>query len=230
MLPLAGALVVYALVSLRVPRPYPTPLDFRAATSPFFALLQVSLAVLIAAQAPLPEADLAAAGRGYLAGLLFVLGPQLVGIARRECIHQFEVKELYRPAEVAAREAVACFLAFPAIAACEEILLRGTVRAPEPAIAAVQFLLGLAASRARVFDLAVACALLAALHWRTGSLALVIGAHAAVLTMTGRPGTPGLFSAVYPLLLQARWKCLSPAWQTGAAQVAVAAAVAWGVR
>jgi membrane protease YdiL (CAAX protease family) len=218
------ALVLYAAVSLTVRRPSPTPLDFRDVTAPAYLLLQVAVAVLVLALLPIPyEVDAIGLARGYAAGLAFVGAPQLVGIARRECIRLFEINYLYPVSSILPRELLLCAATFPAIAVCEEVALRGVAPGPEAAVAAAQWLVYLAGSRTGVGAPAIACAFLAALHQRTGSLEVVIGAHAAIQTLTGRLRSPGLFGAVYPLLEQAKWKNLAPAWRQAAVELGAAA-------
>lgn len=231
--PIAGRVVVlllYAGVSLCVRRPFATALDFRHATGPGYLLLLAAVAVLVLAiLAPFPAMTAVELGSGYALGLAFVIVPQLIGIARRECIHQFEIWNLYPMRSILPRELLLCVVTFPAIAAAEEVVFRGILWIPELAIAAAQFLLYLTGSRTAAPNLAISCAFLATLHWRTGSLGLVIGAHAALQTLTGRLRSPGLFGGVYPLMEQARWKSLAPAWRdtvleavTGALLVALA--------
>ena len=221
---LAGALALYAAVSLSVRRPYPTPLDFRDATAPAYLLLLVAVAVLVLAiLAPFPLIAPASFGWGYAAGLAFVGAPHLVGIARRECIHQFEVRDLHSLRSIVPRELLLCGLTFPAIATAEEVVFRGVLKLPEPAVAVAQWLVYVAGSRMGAGAAAIACALLAGLHEMTGSLGVVIGAHAAVQTLTGRLSSPGLFGGVYPLLEQAKWKSLSPGWQKAAVELAAGA-------
>lgn len=210
---LSIALVLYLVVSAAIRRPFPTPLDFQAVTAPGYLMLQVAVAVLVLAiLAPLPDINPAAVGWGYAAGLAFVAAPNLVGLARRQCIYQFEIRDLYTLWSILPREMLLCGATFPAMALCEEVIFRGTLHLPEPAVAALQWLVYLAGSRTRVGGLAMSCAFLAALHTRTGSLGVVIGAHAALQTLTGRLRSPGLFGGVYPLLDQLKWKNLEPGW------------------
>ena len=218
------ALVLYTAVSLSVRRPSPTALDFLDATAPGFLLLQVAVAVLVLAiLAPFPVITAAALGWGYAAGLAFVGVSHLVGIARRECIHQFEIRNLYPMGSILPRELLLCGVAFPAIAICEEVVLRGVLHAPEPAVAAAQWLVYLAGSRTGLGGSVTSCVFLAALHERTGSLGVVVGAHAALQTLTGRLRSPGLFGSVYPLLEQAKWKNLAPSWRKAAVELAAGA-------
>jgi membrane protease YdiL (CAAX protease family) len=218
------ALAVYTVISLRVGRPSPTPLDFLAATAPSYGLLQVAVAVLVLSLlgSRVPFEPLAAAW-GYGAGLAFVAAPQLVGIARRECLHQLEIRGLYPARSLVLRDLAFCCVTVPAIATCEEVVLRGIVRLPEPIVVVGQFLLCLAAAPGRALGSAVACAFLGLLHHETRSLSLVIGAHAAIQTLTGRLGIPGLFGAVYPLLEQAGWRNLAAPWQPAVLEMATAA-------
>ena len=215
------ALGLYTTVSLAVRRPSPTPLDFRDVTAPAYLLLHVAVAILVlAASVPLPGIDAAALAWGYTAGLAFVGAPHVIGIARRKCIHQFEIKDLYPMWTILPRELLLCSATFPAIAACEEVAFRGVVDLPEQAVAAVQWLVYGAGSRTGVGAPLIACAFLAALHQRTGSLAVVIGAHVAIQTLTGWLRSPGLFGAVYPLLEQAKWKNLGPGWRKAVVELA----------
>jgi hypothetical protein len=224
MVPLAIAVVLYTVVSLAVRHPSPTPLDFRDVTAPAYLLLHVAVAVLVLViLAPLSTINATALAWGYAAGLAFVGAPHLVGVAWRECIHQFEIKDLYPMWVIVPRELLLCGVTFPAIAACEEVAFRGVMHLTEPAVAALQWLLYLAGSRAGARAPLIACVFLAALHGRTGSLAVVIGAHAAVQTLTGRLRSPGLFGAVYPLLEQAKWKNLAPGWRTVAVELGAGA-------
>jgi membrane protease YdiL (CAAX protease family) len=221
---LVAAIALYAAVSLLVPRPYPTPLDFREATAPSYLLLQVAVGVLVLAMAgPIPDLAPAGLAWGYAAGLAFVTAPHLLGIARGECVHQFEVADLHPPKLVAPREALLCAVVFPAIAASEEVVFRGVVRLPEPLVVVGQWLVYRAGSRTAPAFSAVACVLLGALHQATGSLGAVIGAHAAIQTLTGWLRAPGLFGGVYPLLEQAKWRNLAPAWQQAALGLAAGA-------
>lgn len=225
------ALVLYGAISLCVRRPFATPLDFLEATAPSYLLLKVAVAVLVLAiLAPLPALNAASLAGGYAAGLAFVAVPNLVGIARGECIHQFEVLDLHPMRSVLPRELLLGIATFPAIAFCEEVVFRGVIRLPEPAVAAAQWLVYLTGSRTGAGSLAISCAFLAALHERTGSLGVVIGAHAALYTLTGRLRSPGLFGGVYPLLEQAKWKNLAPGWRRAALELAAGAFLVWLVR
>ena len=224
MVALAIAIVLYAVVSLAVRRPSATPLDFRETTAPAYLLLQVAVTILILViLGPPPAIKPTALALGYAAGLVFVGAPHLVGIARRECIHQFEIKDLYPMWTILPRELLLCGVAFPAIATCEEVAFRGAVHLPEPAVVAAQWLVYLAGSKTGVGAPLISCIFLAALHEWTGSLAVVIGAHAAIQTLTGRLRSPGLFGAVYPLLEQAKWKNLAPDWRSMAVELGVGA-------
>jgi len=228
---LVVALALYAAVSLLVRPPYPTPLDFRDATAPAHLLLQVAVAMLILATVgPFPDFAPTSLAWGYAAGLVFVAVPHIFGIARRECIHQLEITDLHPSRLMLPRELILCGLVFPAIAASEEVVLRGVFRLPEPLVVVVQWLVYLAASRTAAAPSAIACVLLGALHQATGSLAAVIGAHAAIHTLTGWLRGPGLFGSVYPLLDQAKWRNLAPAWQQAALAVAAGALVLTLVR
>ncbi len=223
---LAIALVLYAAVSLSVRRPYATPLDFLAATAPGYLLLQMAVAVLmLAILLPLPTLVPSFVGGGYAAGLAFAAAPHVLALARRESIHQFEIKELYSLRSIVPRELLLCAVTFPAIAAAEEVVFRGVVRLPAPAVALVQWLVYVAGARRGAGASAVSCIFLAALHQTTDSLGAVIGAHAAIQTLTGSLRSPGLFGAVYPLFEQARWRSLSPAWQKVATELAAGAAL-----
>lgn len=207
------AFVLYTAISLYARRPSPTPLDFRDATAPGYLLLLVAVAILLlAVLAPFPLIGAPALVRGYAAGLAFVAVPQLVGMARRECVHQFEIRNLYPMRNIFPRELLLCGVTFPAIAACEEVVFRGVIHLPEPLVALAQWVVYVAGYRRGLGAVAISCAFLAALHQRTGSLAVVIGAHAALHTLTGRLRSPGLFTGVYPLLEQARWRNLAPGW------------------
>jgi hypothetical protein len=114
---------------------------------------------------------------------------------------------------------------FPALATCEEVVLRGVPAWPEPLVVAVHALVCLLASRRYPWGTVTACAFLGLLHSATGSLAVVIGGHAAVETFTGRLRFPGLFGQVFPLLEQAGWRNLGPAWLGLTAEAAAAAVV-----
>jgi membrane protease YdiL (CAAX protease family) len=224
MVGLAIAVILYAAVNLVVRRPSPTPLDFRDVTAPAYLLLHVAVAVLVlAVLAPPPEINTAGLAWGYAAGLAFVGAPHLVGIARGECIHQFEIKDLYPASTIIVRELLLCGVTFPAIAVCEEVAFRAVLGLPDAGVAAAQWLVYLAGSRTGVVAPLISCAFLAALHQQTGSLAVVIGAHAAIQTLTGRLRSPGLFSAVYPLLEQTKWKNLGPGWRQAAAELGAGA-------
>jgi len=221
-------LVLYTVVSVFVRHPSLTPLDFLEATAATYLLLQVTVAIFILAiLAPLPVISVRAFAWGYVAGLAFVASPHLVGIARRECIHQFEIRNLYRLSSILPRELLLCGVTFPAIAACEEVVFRGILEVPEPAVAVAQWLVYWAGSRSGVSGPALSCAFVAALHQRTGLLGAVIGAHAAIQTLTGRLRSPGLFGRVYPLLEQAKWRDLGPAWRKTAVELAVGAVLVW---
>jgi hypothetical protein len=224
---LVVAAAVYAAVSLRVRHPAPTPLDFRAATAPAYAMLQVATAVLVLTLIAPPLAlEPAALVRGYAAGLAFVAAPQIVGIARRECLHQAEVLDLHPSrVSIALRDLLQGAVTLPTLAACEEVVLRGLVAVPEPIVVAAHALVCLLASRRYPWGTVAACAFLGLLHSATGSLALVIAAHAAVQTFTGRLRLPGLFGRVFPLLEQAGWRNLGPAWLGLTAEAAAAALV-----
>lgn len=218
------ALLVYAAVSFSVRRPYQTALDFRAATAPtYLALILAVVLLMLEALAPLPEIAARPFAWGYAAGAAFVAAPQVVGLARRECLHQFEVRDLYRPSLIVPRELLLVALVFPAIALCEEVVFRSALPLPKPAIALVQWLVCRASARNNPADSAIACLFLAGLHHAGDSLWAVVGAHAAIQTLTGRLRSPGLFGDVFPLLEQVRFKNLSPAWQKAAAEVAAAA-------
>ena len=221
------SLVVYTGVSLLIARPSATPLDFLAATAPGYLFLQVAVGVFVLAiLTPFRTISLVAFGWGYAVGLAFVAAPQLVGIGRRECIRQFEIRNLYPLSSILPRELLLCAVTFPAIAACEEVVFRGILKVPEPAVAVLQCLVYWAGSRTGAVGPAVPCAFLAALHQRTGSLGTVIGAHAAIQTLTGRLRSPGLFGSVYPLLEQARWKDLGSDWRKVAVELAAGVVLA----
>lgn len=229
--PIAGLVigfVVYTAVSLLIARPSATPLNFLAATVPGYLVLQMAVAAFVLAiLTPFRTISLVAFGWGYAVGVAFVAAPQLVGIARRECIHQFEIRNLYPLSSLLPRELLLCAVIFPAIAACEEVMFRGILKVPEPAVAVVQWLVYWAGSRTGAGGPAIPCAFLAALHQRTGSLGTVIGAHAAIQTLTGRLRSPGLFGGVYPLLEQAKWKDLGSDWRKGAVELAAGALLVW---
>ena len=217
-------LVVYAAVSLLIARPSATPLDFLAATAPAYLLLQVAVAVFVLAiLTPFPANSPVAFGWGYGMGLAFVAAPQLVGIARRECIHQFEIRNLYPLSSILPRDLLLCAVVFPIIAACEEVVFRGILKVPEPAVAVAQWLVYWAGSRTGAGGPAIPCAFLAALHQRADSLGTVVGAHAAIQTLTGRLRSPGLFGGVYPLLEQAKWKDLGLNWRKVVVELAAGA-------
>jgi membrane protease YdiL (CAAX protease family) len=222
---LVAALVLYAGVSTVVRRPYATPLDFRDVTAPAYLFLQVAVAVLVLAVLPpaLPIVP-ASVAYGYVAGLAFVAAPALAAIVRREWIHQFEVRDLHSLRMVLPREALLCLVAIPAIATCEEVFFRGVLGRPEPAVMAAQWLTCRAAG-VRAGPAASVCGFLAVLHYTTGSLGLVIGAHAAVQTLTGHVRSPGLFSGLYALFEQARSRSLGPTWQRAALELASGAAI-----
>ena len=225
--PIAGlviGLVVYTAVSVLIARPAATPLDFLAATAPAYLLLQVAVGVFVLAILTLFRTiSLVAFGWGYAIGLAFVAAPHVVGIGRRECIHKFEIRHLYPLSSILPRELLLCAVMFPAIAACEEVVFRGILKVPEPAVAVVQWLVYWAGSRTRAGGPAIPCAFLAALHQRTGSLGTVIGAHAAIQTLSGRLRSPGLFGGVYPLFEQAKWKDLGSDWRKVAVELAAGA-------
>jgi hypothetical protein len=221
---LALALLLYAVVSLSVQRPYQTPLDFRAATAPSYLGLLVAIAVLIlAAVAPAPAIGVSSVAWGYAAGVAFVAAPQIVGIARRECVHQFEIRNLHGPREVVARELLLVGAVFPLIALCEEVVLRSALPLPKTAVPLLQWILYRASTRGRAVETAVACLFLAGLDQAVDDLGVVVGAHAAIQTLTGRLSSPGLFGDAYPLLSQLRFRSLSPRWQTAVAEIATAA-------
>ena len=220
------ALVVYAVATSVARRPALTPLDFLAATSPGYLGLQAALAVFVLALVvPYRTISVRDAVLGYAVGVVFVIAPYAVGIARRESFHQFEVRDLYPRGTIVRREALLCAIAVPVIAACEESAVRGVVRVPEAVVFVVQWLLYAAGSRSRATRALLPCALLALLHQRTGSLGLVIGAHAAIQTLGGRLRSPGIFGDVYDLLAQAQWRDLGPRWMRVAVELAVGAAV-----
>ncbi len=221
---LALAVLVYAAISLAVRRPYATPLDFREATAPSYLLLLVATAVLILASLdPLPVIAPASVAWGYAAGTAFVAAPQLLGIARRDCLHQFEIRDLHGLRTIVPRELLLCGVTFPAIALSEEAVFRGGLPIPWPAIALVQWLVYWAGTRKGAFASAIACLFLAGLHQASGGLGAVVGAHAAIQTFTGLLRSPGLFAGVYPLLEQARWSNLSPGWLKPSVELAAAA-------
>ena len=178
-------------------------------------------AAVVAILPPFPAIHPAALAWGLVLGLGFVSIPQVVGIARRECLHQFEIRNLYPLRSILWREILLCGATFPAIATCEEVVFRGVLPLPPLAVAAAQFLVYVAGSPRRPVSLAISCAFLAALYEVTGSLGVVIGAHTALHTLTGRLRSPGLFGGVYPLLEQVKWRNLAPAWQEGIAEVAI---------
>ena len=225
--PIAGlvvGLIAYTVVSLSIRRPSATPLDFRDVTAPGYIFLQVAVAILLLALlVPFPAVTTAEFGWGYVLALAFVGVPQLVGVAQRQCIHQFEIGNLYPMWSILPRELLLCGLAFPAIAFGEEVVFRGILHLPQPVVAAAQWLVYLVGSRAGAGSLAIACAFLAALPVETGSLGVVIGAHAALHTLTGQLRSPGLFGGVYPLLEQAKWRNLAPGWRKAAVELAAGA-------
>jgi hypothetical protein len=220
---LAFALPLYAAISLVVRRPYQTPLDFRAATAASYQLLLLAVVVLVlVALAPLPVIGPVSFAWGYAAGAAFVAAPHLLGIARKECLHQFEIRDLYGLWSVVPRELLLVGVTFPAIALCEEVVFRGALPIPRPAIALVQWLVYRAGARNGAGEPAIACLLLAGLHQASGELGAVVGAHAAIQTLTGLLRSPGLFGGVFPLLEQARWRNLAPGWQKLAVALAAA--------
>jgi hypothetical protein len=223
---LALAVLVYAAISLAVRRPYPTPLDFRESTAPSYLLLIVATAVLIlCALDPLPAIAPASFAWGYAAGAAFVAAPQLPGLARRECFHQFEIRNLHGLRAILPRELLLCGLVFPAIAFSEEAVFRGVLPAPWPAVALAQWLVYRAGTRGGALPSAISCLFLAALHEASGGLGAVVGAHAAIHSFTGLLRSPGLFAGVFPLFEQARVRNLSPGWQRLAVELAVVAGV-----
>lgn len=223
---LALALLLYAAISLAVRRPYATPLDFCEATAPSYLLLLLATAVLVlAALGPLPAIAPASFAWGYSAGAAFVAAPHLLGIARRECVHQFEIRDLYGLRTIVPRELLLCVVTFPAIALCEEVVFRDVVTAPWPAVALVQWLVYRAGARNGAVASAIACLFLAGLHQSSGGLGAVVGAHAAIQTLTGLLRSPGLFGGVFPLFEQARWRNLAPDGQLLVVELAAAAAL-----
>lgn len=223
---LALAVLVYAAISLAVRRPYTTPLDFREATAPSYLLLVLATAVLILYfPRPLPVIAPVSFAWGYAAGMAFVAAPHILGIARRECLHQFEIRNLHRMRAIVSRELLLCGVAFPAIALCEEVVFRGVRPAPWPAVALVQWTVYRAGARNGAVASAIACLFLAGLHEASGGLGAVVGAHAAIQTLTGLLRSPGLFGDVYPLLEQVRWRNFSPGWQKLAVELAAGAAL-----
>jgi membrane protease YdiL (CAAX protease family) len=220
------ALLLYASISVAVRRPYPTPLDFREATAPSYLLLLLAVAVLLlAALDPLPVIAPVSFARGYAAGAAFVAAPHLVGIARRECLHQFEIRDLHDLRTIVPRELLLCGFTFPAIALCEEVAFRGVLPSPWPAVALVQWLVYRTGARNGAGASAIACLFLAGLHQGSGGLGAVVGAHAAIQTLTGLLRSPGLFGGVFPLLEQVRWRNLSPGWQNRAVELAAGGAL-----
>jgi hypothetical protein len=223
---LAVALLLYAALSLAVRRPYATPLDFREATSPSYVLFLAATAVLVLAPlGPLPTIAPASVAWGYGAGVGFVAAPHLLGMARRDCLHQFEVRDLHPLATILPRELLFCGVALPAIAHCEEVVFRSALPVPWPAVPVLQWIVYQAGSRNDARASAVACLFLAALHQSSGGLGAVVGAHAAIQTLTGVLRSPGLFGGVFPLLEQARFRNFAPGWQKLAAQLVAAAAL-----
>ena len=220
------AVLVYAGISLAVRRPYPTPLDFRESTAPSYLLLIAATAVLVLCSlGPPPVIAPASFAWGYGAGAAFVAAPQLLGMARGECFHQFEIRDLHGLRTILPRELLLCGVAFPAIALCEEAVFRCVLPLPWPAVVLVQWLVYRAAARGGALACAISCLFLADLHEASGGLGAVVGAHAAIQTLTGPFRSPGLFAGVFPLLEQARLRNLSPGWQKLAIELAVAAAV-----
>ena len=223
---LALAVLVYAAISLAVRRPFATPLDFREATAPSYLLLLVATAVLILASLdPLPVIAPVSVAWGYAAGTAFVAAPHLLGIARRDCLHQFEIRDLHGLRTIVPRELLLCGVTFPAIALGEEAVFRGVLLAPWPAVVLVQWLVYRAGGRNGAVASAISCLFLAGLHEASGGLGAVVGAHAAIQTLTGLLRSPGLFGGVFPLLEQARFKNLSPGWQKLCVELAAAAAL-----
>ncbi len=226
MVGLALAVFVYAAISLAVRRPYATPLDFREATAPSYLLLLVATAVLILASLDtLPLVAPVSVAWGYAAGTAFVAAPHLLGIARRECLHQFEIRDLHSLRTIVPRELLLCGVTFPAIALCEEAVFRGVLPIPWPAVALVQWLVYRAGGLKSAGASAISCLFLAGLHQASGGLGVVVGAHAAIQTLTGLLRSPGLFGSVFPLLEQARWRNVSPGWQKLSVELAAAAAL-----
>jgi hypothetical protein len=220
---LVVALLFYAAISLAVRRPYQTPLDFRAAAAPSYQLLQ--LAVVVVVLAALDARPVVAPARfawGYAAGAAFVAAPQVLGWARRECLHQFEIRDLHDLRTILPRETLLFGVTLPAIALAEETVLRGALPLPWPAIALAQWLTYRAAARSGAGASALACLLLAGLHRASGELGAVVGAHAAIQTLTGRLTSPGIFGDVFPVLAQLRWRNFSPGWQKLAIELTAA--------
>lgn len=222
------ALALYVLVSVSVPLPRPTPLDFRSIAGLPFVLLQLAMATILLVLAgravQIAPADFAL---GYAAGTAWTLAPYL--LSPRRCTHQFEVRNLYPFSEVAGRELLVLAVAVPAIALCEETLLRGA-GLPAWVPFAAQAALCLPRGRRDPIGVVLACGVLAALHATTGSVSVAAGAHAAILTFAGRLRSPGVFGAVYPLFEQARLRDLSPAWRAKAVEIAAGILLVWGLR
>jgi len=228
---LAFALLFYAAVSFVVRRPYQTPLDFRAATAPSYQLLLLAVvALVLVTLGPLPVIAPVSFAWGYAAGAAFVAAPHLLGIARKECLHQFEIRDLYGLWTVVPRELLLVGVTFPAIALAEEVVFRGVLPIPWPAVVLVQWLVYRAGARNGGLDSAIACLLLAGLHQASGELGAVVGAHAAIHTLTGLLRSPGLFGGVFPLLEQARLRNLSPGWQKLIVELAAAGVLVGLVR
>lgn len=223
---LALAVLLYAALSLAVRRPYQTPLDFRAATAPSYQLLQVAVAVMVLASLDArPDVAPSTFALGCAVGAAFVAAPHVVGIARRECLHQFEIRNLHPLRAIVPRDVLLFGVTIPAIALCEETVLRLALPLPWQAVPLVQWLLCRASGRATPGASALACLLLAGLHGVSGNLGLVVGAHAAIQALTGRLTSPGIFGDVFPLLQQVRLRNLSPARLTLAAELAAGVAV-----
>jgi hypothetical protein len=207
-----------------VRRPFLTPLDFRAATAPTYQLLQLAMVVLVlAALGPLPSLAPASLAWGATAGAAFVAAPLLVGVARGECLHQFEIRDLHGLATILPRNALLVAATVPAIALAEEAVFRGALAMPWPAIAIAQWLWYAGRSRERAGATALACLFLAGLHAASGDLGLVVGAHAAIQALTGRLASPGLFGDAYPVLEQVGVRHLAPALHRLGLQLAAAA-------
>ena len=214
---MVGALAaagIYLTATRLVPRPRPTPLDFLAATAPGYLCFLVAVAsTAIAVSASVLTIPLQGVAWGYAVGVLFSTLPIGLAIVRREWIHQFEIKDLYSLRQIVPREILLCAVVIPAIAVCEELIFRTALPLPTVVVVVVQWLVYTAGSRSGWRRTVTPCAFLAALHFVTGSLGIVIGAHAAMQTLGGRLRSPGIFSDVYPLLEQAKSRTLGPDWE-----------------
>jgi len=219
-LALAGFL--YGGASFCVPRARKDALDFPAATGPRFMGLCAGVALTTSALVGFPEsAETGAVLRGWIAGAMFVAVPQGLAVLRRRFAHQWEVAGFCSVRSIMVRNMAMALLVFPAVALCEQTLLRGAWPVPGPAAVGLQWILLFPRGRRSAVEGVIPCAFMGGLHMATGSVWMVIGAHAALQTLTGRLGTAGLFGDAYALGEQINWRNLCPAWQQALAEVAV---------